>query len=181
MFLGYHDSDVKRRLPYVLAALGLLILLALMAWQGSFSFPFGPSDPSETMLLSAVSMLIFVLGVALAFMLFRAWVKLYIDRQRNREGSRIRSKLLFGALALTIAPTLFCALFNYAVLNRTLEKWFTGPQRGIVMNLQDLDKSYRKEAQDRAQAQVDWISLLPETRDAARERAHQCGIFQGAV
>src|ERR1700704_3327083 len=71
-----------------------------------------------------------------------------------------------GALALTIAPTLFSALFNYVVLNRTLEKWFTLPQRGIVMNLQDLDKSYRKEAQDRAQAQVDWISLLPETHGA---------------
>jgi len=120
LFLGYHDSDVKRRLPYVSAALGLLILLALMVWQGSFSFWFHPADPTETMLFSAVSMLIFVLGVILAFMLFRAGVKLYIDRQRNREGSRIRSKLLLGALALTIAPTLFSALFNYAVLNRTL-------------------------------------------------------------
>jgi PAS domain S-box-containing protein len=150
-----------------LAALVFLILLALMIWQGSFSFSFGPSDPGETMLLSAVSMLIFVLGVALAFMLFRSGVKLYIDRQRNREGSRIRSKLLFGALALTVAPTLFSALFNYAVLNRTLEKWFTLPARGMEMNLQELDKSYRKEAQDRAQAQADWISLLPETHDAA--------------
>jgi two-component system, NtrC family, nitrogen regulation sensor histidine kinase NtrY len=180
LFLGYHDSDVKRRLPYVLAALGLLILLALMIWQGSFSFPFRPSDPAETMLLSAVSVLIFVLGVALAFMLFRSWVKLYIDRQRNREGSRIRSKLLLGALALTIAPTLFSALFNYAVLNRTLEKWFTQPRVGIQMNLQDLDKSYRKEAQDRAQAQVDWISLLPETRDAA-ESAHINSAFFKAL
>ena len=180
MFLGYHDSDVKRRLPYVSAALGLLILLALMVWQGSFSFWFHPADPTETMLFSAVSMLIFVLGVILAFMLFRAGVKLYIDRQRNREGSRIRSKLLLGALALTIAPTLFSALFNYAVLNRTLEKWFTLPQRGIVMNLQDLDRSYRREAQDRAQAQVNWISLLPETHDAA-ESGHINSAFFKAL
>lgn len=178
--MGYHDNDVRRRLPYVAAALSLLILLGLMAWQGSFSFPFGPSGPSETILFSAVSMLIFLLGVALAFMLFRAWVKLYIDRQRNREGSRIRSKLLIGALTLTIAPTLFSALFNYAVLNRTLDKWFTQPQRGIVMNLQDLDKSYRREAQDRAQAQVNWISLLPETRDAA-ESGHINSAFFKAL
>jgi nitrogen fixation/metabolism regulation signal transduction histidine kinase len=137
-----------------------------MVWQGSFSFPFAP-DPRETIVLSAVSTLIFILAVTLAFMLFRAGVKAYIERQQNREGSRIRSKMLFGALALTLAPTLFSALFNYTVLNRTLDKWFTMPERGIQMNLQALDKSYKKEAQERIDAQAAWMSLLPQTRDAA--------------
>jgi nitrogen fixation/metabolism regulation signal transduction histidine kinase len=138
-----------------------------MIWQGSFSFPFGPSDQHETTVLWGVSTLIFLLAVTLAFMLFRAGVKLYLDRLRNREGSRIRSKLLLGALALTLAPTLFSALFNYTVLNRTLDKWFTLPGRDIEMNLQELDKSYKKEAQERVDAEVNWISLLPQTHDAA--------------
>jgi two-component system, NtrC family, nitrogen regulation sensor histidine kinase NtrY len=138
-----------------------------MVWQGSFSFSFGPSDPHETTVLWGVSTLIFLLAVTLAFMLFRAGVKLYIDRQRNREGSRIRSKLLFGALALTLAPALFSALFNYTVLNRTLEKWFTLPNRSLEVNLQELDRSYRKEAQSRVDAEVNWLSLLPQTREAA--------------
>jgi nitrogen fixation/metabolism regulation signal transduction histidine kinase len=149
-----------------------------MVWQGSFSFFFVPSDPRETIVLSAVSAVIFLLAVTLAFMLFRSGVKLYIDRQHNREGSRIRSKLLFGALALTIAPTLFSALFNYAVLNRTLEKWFTLPARGIEMNLQELDKSYRKEAQERVQAQADWLSLLPQVRDAAQTGRIDAAFFK---
>ncbi len=138
-----------------------------MIWQGSFSFPFGPTDQHETTVLWGVSTLIFLLAVTLAFMLFRAGVKLYLDRLRNREGSRIRSKLLLGALALTLAPTLFSALFNYTVLNRTLDKWFTLPGRNIEMNLQELDKSYKKEAQERVDAEVNWISLLPQTHDAA--------------
>ena len=138
-----------------------------MVWQGSFSFSFGPSDPHETTVLWGVSTLIFLLAVTLAFMLFRAGVKLYIDRQRNREGSRIRSKLLFGALALTLAPALFSALFNYTVLNRTLEKWFTLPNRSLEMNLQELDRSYRKEVQSRVDAEANWLSLLPQTREAA--------------
>jgi nitrogen fixation/metabolism regulation signal transduction histidine kinase len=138
-----------------------------MVWQGSFSFSFGPSDPHETTVLWGVSTLIFLLAVTLAFMLFRAGVKLYIDRQRNREGSRIRSKLLFGALALTLAPALFSALFNYTVLNRTLEKWFTLPNRSLEVNLQELDRSYRKEAQSRVDAEANWLSLLPQTREAA--------------
>jgi len=169
---------VSRRLAFFAATLIFLALLALMVWQGSFSFSFSPSDPRETILLWAVDTVIFLLAVTLAFMLFRVGVKLYLDRQRNREGSRIRSKLLFGALALTLAPALFSALFNYAVLNRTLDKWFTLPPRGIEMNLNDLDKSYRKEAEERVRAQANWISLLPETLDAARTGRINAGFFK---
>lgn len=157
---------MQRPLVFVAAALTFLVLLGLMVWQGSFSFSFAP-DPRETIVLSAVSALIFILAITLAFMLFRAGVKAYIERQQRREGSRIRSKILFGALALTLAPTLFSALFNYTVLNRTLEKWFTSPARGIEMNLHELDKSFRKEAQERIYAEAEWISLLPQTGDAA--------------
>jgi len=39
--------------------------------------------------LWALSSLIFVLMVTLGFILSRMFVKLYIDRQANREGSRI--------------------------------------------------------------------------------------------
>jgi two-component system, NtrC family, nitrogen regulation sensor histidine kinase NtrY len=153
---------VRRRFEFGAAAVTFLVLLTLMIWQGSFSFSFGP-DVHETIVLSAVSTLIFILAMTLAFMLFRAVVKLYMDRQKNREGSRIRSRLLVGALALTIAPTLFSAFFNYFVLNRTLNKWFTQPPRGIEMNLKDLDTSYRNEVQGRTQAQANWIGLLPAT------------------
>ncbi len=144
-----------------------MLLVSLMIWAGSFSFSFSPSDVHETIVLSGVSVLIFILAVTLAFMLLRAGVKAFMDRQQNREGSRIRSRLLLGALALTLAPTLFSAFFNYFVLNRTLNKWFHQPARGIEMNLQDLDKSYRQEAQSRVAAQANWIGLLAQTRDAA--------------
>ena len=156
---------MQRPQVFVAALLTFVVLLALMVWQGSFSIPFAP-DASETILLGAVSTLIFLLAVTLAFMLFRAGVKAYIERQQQREGSQIRSKMLFGALALTLAPTLFSALFNYTVLNRTLDKWFTMPARGIQMNLQELDTSFRKEAQERINAEANWIGLLPETREA---------------
>ena len=169
---------MRHRLALSAAAVSLLILIGLMVWQGSFSFSFGPSDVHETIVLSAVSILIFLLAFTLAFMLFRTGVKLYIDRQQNRDGSRIRSRLLFGALALTIAPTLFSALFNYSVLNRTMEKWFNQPIRGIQMNLQDLDKAYRSEAQDRVRAQANWIGLLPETRQAAQTGHFDAAFFR---
>ncbi|HEX4169816.1 MAG TPA: ATP-binding protein [Bryobacteraceae bacterium] len=169
---------MKRRFVFSAAAVTLLLLLSLMIWVGSFSFSFGPPDVHETIVLSGVSVLIFILAVTLGFMLLRAGVKAFMDRQQNREGSRIRSRLLLGALALTLAPTLFSAFFNYFVLNRTLNKWFQQPVRGIEMNLQDLDKSYRQEAQSRIEAQANWMGWLPETREAATSGRVDAAFFR---
>lgn len=171
---------MRRRLALAAAALSLLVLLSLVVWQGSFSFSFAPSDLRETIVLWAVSTLIFLLTVTLGFMLFRSGVKTYIDRQSHKEGSRIRSKLLVGALVLTLAPTTFCALFNYTVLNRTLEKWFTLPERSLQVNLHRLEQAYTAQGQSRAQAQADWIGLLPETRQAA-EVGRVDGVFFRSV
>src|SRR5579884_2736008 len=180
--LGYHDSVVRRRLASAAAALSFVILLALLIWQGSFRIPYSPASLSETIVLWAVSTLIFLLTVLLAFLLFRAGVKVYIDRQKNREGSRIRSKLLFGALVLTLAPVLFTVLFSGYVLNRHLDVWFSRSAQNALRELdqsyKQLDSSYRKEAQSRLQAQADWISLLPETREAAKTGRMQAAFFE---
>jgi two-component system, NtrC family, nitrogen regulation sensor histidine kinase NtrY len=176
--VGYHDSVVRRRFAFAAAALSFIVLLALVIWQGSFRIAYSPSGLIETIVLWAVSTLIFVLTVTLAFMLFRAGVKLYIDRQSNKEGSRIRSKLLFGALALTLAPALFYVLFSVYVLNRTLDRWFSRPAENIQLKLQDLDNSYKKEAQKRVQAETDWISLLPQIQQAAQTHYVDAPFFR---
>jgi nitrogen fixation/metabolism regulation signal transduction histidine kinase len=179
--VGYYGSVVRRRLAFAAAALSFIILLALLIWQGSFRITYSPANLGETIILWAVSTIIFLLTVLLAFLLFRAGVKLYIDRQRNREGSRIRSKLLFGALVLTLAPALFSVLFSGFVLNRHLDVWFSRPAQNALRELdksyRQLDLSYRKEAQAKLQAEADWVSLLPETRNAAKSGHMQSAFF----
>lgn len=172
---------MRRRFAFAAAALSFLILLGLLIWQGSFRINYSPPNLFETIILWAVSTLIFLLTVLLAFLLFRAGVKVYIDRLRNREGSRIRSKLLFGALVLTLAPALFSVLFSGFVLNRHLDVWFSRPAQNA---LRDLDKSYkelqttyRAEAQSRVQAEANWIGLLPETRTAVKTGSMQSAFY----
>jgi len=169
---------VRRRSAFAAAALCFVILLALVIWQGSFRITYSPSDRGEVVVLWAVSTVIFLLTVTLAFMLFRSGVKLYLDRQRNREGSRIRSKLLFGALTLTVVPALFSVLFSVYVLNRTLDKWFSKPARSIQSNISDLEKAYQTEAQRRTQAEADWIALLPQTVKAAKTGIADTDFFR---
>lgn len=169
---------MRRRFASAAAALSFLVLLALVIWQGSFKIDYSPSDLSETVVLWAVSTVIFLLTVALAFMLFRALVKVYIDRQRNREGSRIRTKLLAGALALTLAPTLFYVMFSVYVLNRHLDAWFVLPAKNMQADLRSLEDSYWAETKERVQAETNWISQLPQTKDAAQSHHIDVQFFR---
>jgi len=105
---------MRKPLVYGFAIVALVLSVALVVWQGSFSpWQFGPSDPYQTFIFWAISSLIFVLMVTLGFMLFREGVKLYVERQSDREGSRIKTKLVVGALTLSFLPVTFLVLFSY--------------------------------------------------------------------
>jgi PAS domain S-box-containing protein len=169
---------MRGRIAFASAGLGFLVLFALVVWQGSFSFgSYGPANIQQTVILWAVSILIFLLFVTLGFMLFRTTVKVYLERQSNREGSRLRSKLLAGALVLTLTPVLFTVLFSVYVLNRNLDKWFSQPARNISLNLQQVDQAFRAESQERARADANWLSLLPETKAAVSSSSTNAPFF----
>jgi two-component system nitrogen regulation sensor histidine kinase NtrY len=170
---------MRRPLALISAGICFLILFTLVVWQGSFSFgSYGPADLQQTVILWAVSILIFLLFVTLGFMLFRTTVKLYLDRQSNREGSRLASKLIVGALVISLTPALFSVLFSVYVLNRNLDKWFSQPQKNIEINLQQVEPAFRSESQERAQAEANWLSLLPQTVSAATTGQAEAAFFR---
>jgi two-component system nitrogen regulation sensor histidine kinase NtrY len=155
---------MKRRLAYGFLLFLLAVSVSLVVWQGSFRIGFGPRDPSQTFIFWALSSLIFVLMVTLGFILCKTFIKLYIDRQANREGSRIRTKLVVGALLLSFVPVLFLVLFSYSVLNRSLTAWFTSPVDNQVNLFVRLATRLEHEMQDEVDAQTALLAAQPETR-----------------
>ena len=153
----------------------LAILLTLVVWQVSFTFgDYGPATALQTFVLWAVSTLIFLLTVTLGFMLFRTGFKLYLERQANREGSRIKTRLLVGALALSLLPVIFLALFSYVILNRNVEKWFSSPAEGIRADLVQSSHALSAEVQGRADALAHWVASMPEVTDGTADFARLC-------
>ena len=156
---------MKRRLLYGSAALLLALSVLLVVWQGSFNLgQFGPSNPGQTLIFWAISSLIFVLMVTLGWILLRTGVKLYIERQSNREGSRIRTKLVVGALTLSIVPVFFLVLFSVDVLSRNMMAWFTRPADQQLRLFVDVASMLKKEMRDETSAQAALLAALPETR-----------------
>jgi len=151
---------MRKRLIFGSGLVLLAILLTLVVSQGSFKSPFAPSGIEQTYLFWAVSTLIFILTVMLGFILFRTAVKLYIERQANRPGSHIKSKLIGGALALSVLPVFFLVLWSFYVLNRNLESWFSRPARGINIDLTQVGSALDQEVRDKLTAQAHWLALL---------------------
>jgi len=156
---------MKKRLGYGSAIVLLVISIVLVVSQTSFNLgSYGPANPYQTLLFWALSSLIFVLMVTLGFILFRTGVKLYIERQSNREGTRIKTKLVIGALALSFMPVFFLVSFSYQVLNRNLMAWFNRPAEAERLEYLKIADLLKREVRDGAMTQALLLGAQPETQ-----------------
>src|SRR5688572_11636023 len=99
-------------------------------------------------------------------MLVRNFVKLWVDHHLNREGSRIRTKLVLGALALTITPVVFLVFFSVGVLNINLRRWFTQPAENVKINLVEIAAAIDRENRSKADALAMWAANSDEAEQA---------------
>jgi two-component system, NtrC family, nitrogen regulation sensor histidine kinase NtrY len=152
---------MRKRLMFGSAVVLLGILVTLVVWQGSFSLSSAPSNIQQTYSFWAVSTFIFILTVTLGFNLFRTVVKLYIERHSNRPGSHIKSKLIGGALALSVLPIFFLVLWSVSVLNRNLDKWFSRPATIINIDLVQIANALNQQVGEKVTAQAHWLASQP--------------------
>src|SRR6202167_5251156 len=118
----------QRRSAVVALGGGMFLLLLVLAALNAFNLPFlRPHGTGEIFLFSALSVLVFLLLLTLLVLFFRNIVKLLADQQSRVLGSRIRSRMLIGALLISFTPAVFMFLFSFLLLNRSLERWFSQP------------------------------------------------------
>ncbi len=162
---------MKKRYVFGLGLLALLVLATFVVWQGSFSVDYSPEGSAQIFLFWGVSTLVFLMTITLGFMLFRQGLKLYLERRINQEGSRLRTKLVVGALALSFLPVVFLVLFSIQVLNRNLDKWFSRPAMTVRENLIDIGVGIRQESQRRLDVLAKYGALKLATTSTAFDGA----------
>lgn len=157
---------MPRRLLYTLGAVVFLISITLIVWLGSFSGSFGSlaPDPDQTFVVYGVSTIIFLVFVYLGFMLVRLLWKVWIERASGRPGSRIKTKLLAGALMLSVMPAFFMVYFSVYVLNNSIGKWFNLPAEHERVDLVRISKALGRQTLDKANAEAELLAATPETR-----------------
>ena len=117
-----------RRATVVILALATLFLVLLLGALNAFKLSFlQPHSVAQIQIFTALSVLVFLLFVILLLLLLRNILKLFADQRSRALGSRLRSRMLIGAVLISFAPALFMFLFSYSLLNRSIDRWFTQP------------------------------------------------------
>jgi two-component system, NtrC family, nitrogen regulation sensor histidine kinase NtrY len=119
--------EPKQRWTLGIGAALLTLLLAAVFTFGSLDVPFEPKNVRETIALFSVS--IFVTAALLVFglILTRTVLRLWMERRKEQLGARFKTKMVIGAMALSLLPVLFMFFVSYSLLNRTLGRWFPRP------------------------------------------------------
>ena len=117
----------KQRWGFAAGSLFLILLLAAVFTFGSLGVPFEPKNWRDVLTLYAVSSFITAALMIFGLILFRTVVRLWIERSKDHLGARFKTKMVVGAMAISLLPVLFMFFVSYSLLNRTLGRWFPRP------------------------------------------------------
>ena len=92
----------RRKQVIILLAISVFLLLAILVSQTAFDQTFlRPGNNQDIVVFAALSALIFLLFVALTFVLMRNLLKLFAERRLGVLGSKFRTRMVAGALLLS--------------------------------------------------------------------------------
>src|SRR6185312_9073218 len=153
---GWIPQRPRTRRVLILAVALAAVIVALF-WPQAFSLHFQPS-PENTWLVFFVSTLSFLAAMVLILVLSRQVLKLLAERRANVLGARLKTKLVIGALALSLTPVICMFGFTYGLINRTLDKWFSQPVVTVRDDNQSMLALLTQFVTDNAQNEADSIA-----------------------
>ena len=174
------DTPIRpphRKALVVALTIGVTVLLAVVFSQTAFNLTFlRPDTAEQTLLFTALSLLVFLLLVALLFVLGRNLLKLYAERRGGVLGSKFRTKMVMGALLLSVTPVIFLFIFAYQVMNRSIDKWFSRPVEELREDSGQIAALLADYAGQNASAEAQSIATAPEV-----QHAFQSGNYSGVI
>ncbi|HEY4979280.1 MAG TPA: ATP-binding protein [Candidatus Acidoferrum sp.] len=119
--------DAKLRIRLIVGGVLLTLLLAAVFTLGSLDVPFEPGSWREIIALYALSSLITAALLVFGLILTRSIIRLWAERSKQQPGARFKTKMVLGAMAISLLPVIFMFFVSYSLLNRTLGRWFPRP------------------------------------------------------
>src|SRR5437660_11827662 len=119
--------DSKQRWGLAIGGILLTLLLAAVFTFGSLNVPFEPKSWRAVMVLYAVSSFITAAFLVFGLILARTILRLWAERGREQLGARFKTKMVVGAMAISLLPIIFMFIVSYSLINRSLLLWFPNP------------------------------------------------------
>src|SRR6202140_1003369 len=119
--------DSKQRWGLAIGGILLTLLLAAVFTFGALNVPFEPKSWRAVMVLYAVSSFITAAFLVFGLILARTILRLWAERSRDQLGARFKTKMVVGAMAISLLPIIFMFIVSYSLINRSLLLWFPKP------------------------------------------------------
>ncbi len=156
------QKNWTRRLWLIFGGLCVAMLAAAIFTLGSLNAPIHLQDSSDFLILFALSTFIVIAFIVFGLILIRNIVRLAAEHRAGLLGSRFKTKMVLGAMGVSLLPILFLFFFSYALVNRTMDIWFPKPLEIANQQSRALIAEMSAKERDRldalAQSVADWLS-----------------------
>jgi two-component system, NtrC family, nitrogen regulation sensor histidine kinase NtrY len=182
---GMSERSRKSRLWLALGGTLIALLMAAVFTLGSITTPFEFGAWNQVLILYALSTFLVAALLVFGLMLVRTLVRLWAEHHAQQLGSRFKTKMVLGAMAVSLLPLIFMFFISYALMNRTLNRWF--PRRLEVANsetqallLEMSQQEYARLAALAARVTMEASERESKRPDRVSDTAEALAVEQGA-
>jgi two-component system nitrogen regulation sensor histidine kinase NtrY len=149
-----------------------LLLFLSLATLNAFNLNFlNPGSPLQTLVFIGLSVIAFLLFVGVLVLLVRNVLKLYADQRSRVLGTRLRTRMLWGAVLVSLVPLVFMYAFSYLLMNRAVDRWFSQPVTQMRDDANNMAFELYRYAAANARSEADSIAI--ELSDLPIDATHK--------
>jgi hypothetical protein len=153
-------GTIRRRAFVIALSVCLLSLFLALATLNAFNLNFlNPNSPLQTLGFVSLSFLGFLLFVGVLVLLVRNVLKLYADQRSRVLGTRLRTRMLWGAVLVSLVPLVFMFAFSYLLMNRAVDRWFSQPVTQMHDDANSMALELYRYADANARSEADSIAI----------------------
>ena len=179
-------SASRRRALVIGLGVALLVLFLSLAALNAFNLKFlNPDSPRQALVFIALSTLAFLLFLGVLVLLVRNVLKLYADHRSRVLGTRLRTRMLWGAVLVSLVPLVFMFAFSYLLMNRAMERWFSQPVKEMRQNSDSMAAELYHYIAANARSEADSIAAdldafaSPRPLEFSRDLGRHAATLQG--
>lgn len=158
----FMESESRRQSRFSLWLLGIFVLVLLgflLILQSSNIWKsFSVETAGDTLLLYGLTSLNFAAFVIFGFIFLRSILKLARERRALQLGAKIKTRLLFYFVLVSLLPITAMAVFSYLFLNRALDRWFSQIPENVVHETRSVQLRMLAEQQRRLSETADMLA-----------------------
>ncbi len=165
-------SANRRKVWSIALGTCLLVLLASLTALQAFNLKFlNPATTEQLFVFTGLSIVAFILFVTILVLLVRNVLKLYADQRSRVMGTRLRTRMLWGAVLVSLLPIAFMSFFSYGLMNRAVDRWFSQPVTQMRDDSNRMALELSRYTTANARAEADSIASSLPVKSIASDKA----------